>query len=524
MSIVFRQKDFISMGMLNELRSTDFHKMIKAARKFRSQNKDKIDSFYRLDKLESETRQAQHTKTQDVYSCSKITEDVQKAKQPKTQRTKNSAQKRKDRLDRRRNDQSNSDESSVSADEQSSEAQGSASGSENESEDDPAESPQCEANDRWMDSSLELQEHESSDDVELAPAEPAEFEVSASADPCALVPATSQRLEPSQSSQAAASERFESSADSPQGAILPNSNAAAEGISSSCGRIDHDEQGHEHLADEDVSEHSDLSSSFGDVNDSDDEEGGEGLLSYPFPNPRDLTDEEAQHISPFKLSYIRYLLTKEKWESTKVHLDRPPSKREEITEPLILTRLDKKQFVLTTSKCGLFYVLYGDDGLELISVERVLWKVLGSDAENATRKSKQPPKKVCVEYTRALSTRNAIVQCKSVKDFHAKSNGGVTRTTSLGSKSLKKYLRPEAGQDSSLIFHKGDYPFETLAENIVGFVAWDPLCASERSSEDCRRLMNIINSKQAQAKVKISSLDEVDYVFCGPDFSEIDNR
>lgn len=508
MSMVFRQKDFISMGMLKELRSSDFHKFIKEARKFRSQNKDRIDSFYRLDQLESENRQEHHTKTKDVYSCSNITEDVQKPKQQKTQRTKNSAKQRAARLDRRRNDQSNSDDSSVSSDEVGSEAQGSASDS---FEDDPAESPQGHANDL-------------SYDVESAQPGQVELDESESADLCAIVSATPQILELPQPSQAAASESFESSADSPAGAIS-NCNAAA-GISLSCehGMIDQDLQGSENLAD-DVSEHSDLSSNFGESDDSDEEEGCifEGPSSYPFPSPRDLTDDEAQHISPYKLSYIRYLLKKEKWKSTQVELDREP-RREEINEPLILTRLDKKQFVLTTSKCGLFYVLYGDDGLELISVERVLWKVLSSDTEDATRKPKQLPKQVCVEYTRALSTQNAIDQCKSVNDFHAKSSGGVTRTTSMGSASLKKYLRSDAGPDSNLIFHKGDYPFETLAENIVGFVAWDPLCATARSPDDLKRLMNIINSKQAKAQVKIYSLDEVDYVYCGPDFSEIDTR
>ena len=34
------------------------------------------------------------------------------------------------------------------------------------------------------------------------------------------------------------------------------------------------------------------------------------FLSHPFPNPINLNDEEAQRTSPFKLSYIRYLISK----------------------------------------------------------------------------------------------------------------------------------------------------------------------------------------------------------------------
>jgi len=45
------------------------------------------------------------------------------------------------------------------------------------------------------------------------------------------------------------------------------------------------------------------------------------FLSHPFPNPINLSDEEAQRTSPFKLSYIRYLISNKKWESTKVRFD-----------------------------------------------------------------------------------------------------------------------------------------------------------------------------------------------------------
>jgi len=41
------------------------------------------------------------------------------------------------------------------------------------------------------------------------------------------------------------------------------------------------------------------------------------FLSHPFPNPINLSDEEAQRTSPFKLSYTRYLILNKKWESTK---------------------------------------------------------------------------------------------------------------------------------------------------------------------------------------------------------------
>jgi hypothetical protein len=165
------------------------------------------------------------------------------------------------------------------------------------------------------------------------------------------------------------------------------------------------------------------------------------------------------------------------------------------------------------SRCGLFYVLYNDDGLELINVEKVFWKDFKSN-----------DKKVCISYSRVLSTQNAIDQCKSANDFHVTSPSGLSRVTSLGSKSLKKYLRPADQEGSTLTFHKGDFEYHSVAENIVGFVAWEPLGQFlELSAQDRKQLVGQINKNLAKGQVKISSLEEVDYVFCGPDFSEHDD-
>jgi hypothetical protein len=119
-----------------------------------------------------------------------------------------------------------------------------------------------------------------------------------------------------------------------------------------------------------------------------------------------------------------------------------------------------------------------------------------------------------------------MMSSKSTKDYRAPSRHGVSRPSSLGSSSLRQYLTTNAGLDSGLIFHKGDFPYETLAENIVGFVAWEPLCVlrQERSVNDRRALVTKINGALAHAQVRISMLEEVDCVHCGPDFSERDGR
>jgi len=133
------------------------------------------------------------------------------------------------------------------------------------------------------------------------------------------------------------------------------------------------------------------------------------FLSHPFPNPINLSDEEAQRTSPFKLSYTSYLILNKKWESTKVRFDgRLQGCRNLSSEPLILTRLDGKKFPLIKSdSCFLFYVYYGDQGLELINVEKVLWKVPNCEAQNAMAKAKGEkktiPEKVCGLHPGALN-------------------------------------------------------------------------------------------------------------------------
>jgi hypothetical protein len=250
------------------------------------------------------------------------------------------------------------------------------------------------------------------------------------------------------------------------------------------------------------------------------------LLSHPFPDPKDVSDEQAaQH--PWKLDSIRHLIQTLDWESTKVECQ---LKQDKIRgNSAILTRLDGKQFPLKPSKERLLYVLNNDDGLELINVEALQFKVPDSEETHRTKR-----KKVCVKYTRVLSTENAVSKCKSDKDFTQVSHNGLTRMTSLGASSLKKLMkRQKECNDSRLIFHRGDFPFETSAENIVGFVPWESSCdgvAGVNIPDYSRKMLARINTAlslaidKSQIQLKLSSLGEIDIVYLGPDFSEHDGE
>ena len=524
LSNVFRQKDALSSNLLKETMTTAFHEIFQAAREFRAKNKEHIASFYQVDQDESEDRQAMHQKPKKEYACSNITEDMQEPKsqlqQPKAQTSKTKARELSKRKDQRRTEQSNSEESSEAEDEfeESFESQESASCSDSDSESQPANFGSC---------------RDICSTTEASMAYCSDCDESASADlGASIAPASdpAQRVEQSPELEGSAADKSQSCAD--LGLPLSNVNASSGGIFLSDRENGSKNPEMQESSDNDASDAEDLEEGCDQSSDNSDEEEGSKseFLSHPFPNPINLNDEEAQRTSPFKLSYIRYLILNKKWESTKVDFDKKLKKRSNlISEPLILTRLDGKKFPLMKSdSCFLFYVYYGDQGLELINVEKVLWKVPNSEAENAMAEgNKKPiPEKVCVEYTRALSTQEAIGQCKSTKDYRAPSRHGVSRPSSLGSSSLRQYLTTNAGLDSGLIFHKGDFPYETLAENIVGFVAWEPLCVlrQERSVNDRRALVTKINGALAHAQVRISMLEEVDCVHCGPDFSERDGR
>ena len=70
----------------------------------------------------------------------------------------------------------------------------------------------------------------------------------------------------------------------------------------------------------------------------------------------------------------------------------------------------------------------------------------------------------------------------------------------------------------------GDIPFETAAKNIVGFVAWNSVPSAMYDdgmfAEDCKELLKKVNTMTASASVKLQSLEEIDWVYCGDDFSE----
>ena len=517
-SMIFRQKDAISSNMLHELKSPRFHEIFQAAREFRNRNKEHIQSFYRVEQGESEKRQAQHKKPQHVYTCSNITDARQQAEsqQAKKQRSKASNQK-----DQRRRKELNSERSSESEEEleQSYESQ-----EEEEEEEDSADSDSdSPSKSQPAADSGDGLDYDRADSYHASPDHHDGDSNSAEPD-TSIAPGKEQRFEQSSGLEGADDKMIPSrpDLDAPLSNV-PLSNAAASSSVREYGS--EDQSDHEESSE---SDDEDLSENFDESLDSSDEEkDGTMHLSHPFPNPRDLTDDEAKLISPFKLSYIRYLIRKMKWQSTKVDFD-PQKTRSNcdgcITKPLVLTRLDGTKFPLTTSnRSFFFYVLYGDDGLELINVEKVLWKVPVTDKTEAREmRRKSPPPKVCVEYTRVLSTQQAIQQCKK-DDYVMKSDKGVSRPVSRGSNYLRQYLARPAALDSKL-FHKGDFAFESPAENIVGFVAWEPLGTSgeARSAPDCKELVAKINGALAlaQAQLKISSLEDVDCVWCGEDFSE----
>ena len=230
-------------------------------------------------------------------------------------------------------------------------------------------------------------------------------------------------------------------------------------------------------------------------------------IAHPFPSLIELTEEQALVSSGWKLEYIWYLVKNTPWKDTAVQ--ELPNFEKNSGPVLQLTRMDGKQFPLLKST-PFFYVMYGDDGLELINVEKLIWKV--PDWEDSER----PEKQWCIKYNRVLRTEIAMTQCTE-EDF------GIRHRIALGGKSLRKiWEEQQNGRQANLIFHKGDYRdrYETVAKYIVGFVPWDSVPYD--GNQDLKGLKRQINHylKKARSFLRIQ-LNEIDWVFCGQDFSEI---
>lgn len=256
-------------------------------------------------------------------------------------------------------------------------------------------------------------------------------------------------------------------------------------------------------------EATDLPTGFFEDPDEQDDEAGPENIDHPFPNPTVLSDEDAKKASRWKLDYIWHLLKNNKWKDTVVTANTSPK-----NPVLTLTRLDGETFPLT--KCAnLFYVFYGDNGLEVMHVESITFKVLDSEKTDELRnlmKRKQPEEQWCVTYSRCLRTEKAVHECTK-RDYAPSNDKGVTRPTSLGSNSLNKLLRQK---DPRLIFHKGDVPYETAAKYIVGFVGWDSAASSNKDS-DFRDVLKSINANlRGKTSLLIDKTTSLDWVYCGP--------
>ena len=114
------------------------------------------------------------------------------------------------------------------------------------------------------------------------------------------------------------------------------------------------------------------------------------------------------------------------------------------------------------------------------------------------------------------------------KDHHSTTRSGICRVSSLGANSLRKLLAQQNQQGNTrLVFHRGDFPFETSAENIVGFVACQSACDGvdgASSNDEPKAFLARINASlrldSSPTALKLGSLSEIDTVYLGPDFSE----
>ena len=236
---------------------------------------------------------------------------------------------------------------------------------------------------------------------------------------------------------------------------------------------------------------------------------------------------QGTHRGPLKVASICDRLQSQRWTDTSVQPQAPESGK--TAKSLMLSR-DDRSFPLIAGESPLFYVLHAeDDEVEFIHVERIYFGLTEAAKDDKTLLISGGTRgEWCVDYKRVRSTEQAL-ELATPRDYAVKTASG-RNITSIGKTSLRKLLKERPLRlDDRLLFHKGDYPFSTCAKYIVGFVAWDTLpLGRPYSSEDRKRLLNSVNKamssskQQSKPSMTINSLDDLDWVYCGVDFSEPD--
>jgi hypothetical protein len=235
---------------------------------------------------------------------------------------------------------------------------------------------------------------------------------------------------------------------------------------------------------------------------------------------------------PLKLDSICRRLEGKVWTDTLVQADgsRRPT-RDSTAKCLMLTR-DNISFPLISGESPFFYVLCAqDDAVELVQAEKLHFGVPeAAQDDHALGIKSSAREEWCMTYYRVRSTKEAA-DLSTARDYVHKTASGRGVLKSLGKKSLRDLLK-DPKSTSRLLFHKGDLPYVSSAKFIVGLVAWDALPVGRAPAPDdknllLRRVVHAISStsqkssgQHSQRSVTIKTLDDIDWVFCGPDFSE----
>lgn len=226
---------------------------------------------------------------------------------------------------------------------------------------------------------------------------------------------------------------------------------------------------------------------------------------HPVELKSELDETSAQRLSPYRLSYTRWMLKSRKWQRTTVEFVQ--KSRGDHISVANLTRCDGVKFHLV-AKTSVFYVLHTPMGLELISVQSMAI----SEGNNSN---------LVVRFNRVLSTKRAaqaafsrddLVSTLKSTDFGGRS----IISTRLGSDSLTRLLISQ--QKSPTVVHEGDIAYTDFAYNIVGVVG--TLTPNATDKEDKQALLRKLRANQSINFAQARDISCFDVVIHGPHFSD----
>ena len=241
------------------------------------------------------------------------------------------------------------------------------------------------------------------------------------------------------------------------------------------------------------------------------ESDGVSWIYHPMPLDPTMTWNKAKAMPLLTCIKTRFLCKRfyesGKWQGSKVLSKSGPSNQ---LTMINLQRFDGEKFSIQASSGSALYVGFLETGLQLMYITGLFIR----------------EKRVMCRYNRVVRTEIALEESPQEKAWTSEkqtTDGQTVRFEHMGKQGLRNFkerLKERCdGITQQNVFHWGNNVFETDVENIVSIVGWIPFNID--SAHD-KAVFTTLLPKIQRFIPGIKSLNEIDCVFVGDPFNEVD--